>query len=215
MSPLPFCGPSVPIECMVLRLDPLGSLALGLLGTWSLALLDLECFFDNSSDVSIDCCALPLLPFCCPSLPIGCKVSRLDPLPSWALGFMGSWALGVLGTLGLALLDLERLFDDSVVGLVSSSLPPLSFCGPSLPIGCKVLRLDPLGSWILGFMGSWELGILDTWGLGLLDLERLFDNSGCKVLRLDMLVIWSLELLAFWSLGLLESWAVGSANFKL
>jgi hypothetical protein len=115
----------------VLRLDPLGSWALGLLGTWGLALSDLERPFDDFGVVSVDRSAFSLLPFCGTSLPSESNVLRLDPLDSWELGLLGSWSIGLLGTWGLALLDLDRLFETSaVVSVVSSSLPLLPFWGP-------------------------------------------------------------------------------------
>jgi hypothetical protein len=82
----------------VLKLDPLGSWALGLLGTWDLALLDLERLF---AVVGVVISAFSLLHFCGTSLQSGCKVLRFDPLGSWARGLWASWPLGLLGSCAL------------------------------------------------------------------------------------------------------------------
>jgi hypothetical protein len=142
------------------------------LGSWALGLLDLErigllgiCCLGLSSEVGVVTTAMSLLPFCGPTVPIGCKVVRLDPLVSWALGLLGPWALVgsanfvfnlpqfLLAFLLLGFCDFLLLGawtvghnNSTFVAIVGSAFSPLSFCGPSVPIGCKVLRQDPLGS---------------------------------------------------------------------
>jgi hypothetical protein len=104
----------------VLRLDMLGSWGLGLLVTCSLGLLD-----------------------------------------SWVLWLLGPWALVgsanfvfnlpqfLLAFLLLGFCDFLHLgawtvgHNSTFVGVVGSAFSPPSFCGPSVPIGCKVTRLDP------------------------------------------------------------------------
>jgi hypothetical protein len=102
----------------------LGSWGLGLLDSWVLGILGTGALVGGANfDFNLPqfLLAFLLLGFCAFLL-----------LGAWTVGHLGSCAIG--------------LDNSAVVGVVSNAFSPLPFCGPSVPIGCKVLRLDLLGS---------------------------------------------------------------------